>query len=385
MQQRRVRRGRPDSTRPARGGFHHSRRHAFVGQAHALGLAGVDVAAGEHHVQRRGAGAMRSRQPLHAAPAGEDAEHDFGQRELGRRLVDDDEVAAGQRQFERRRPCSGRESAPASDRARPPGGCRDPSRAAIRARADCGAVEAGEFLDVGAGDEAGRLAGAEDQALGRFAVAVRRAAAPAPPSHRPTACWCWRRPCRGSPRRCRRRRGRVSSVSVHESLHQHGAAQAAADADGGDALLARRCSRCSRCSTMRAPEAPTGWPRAMAPPSALSLPGRACPARRAGRAARGSRSSSCQAARQPSTWAAKASLISQASRSLRPRPWRLQDRRRGMHRTEAHLRRIEAGPFAVDDPAERLQVPARHRFFGSQQQQAAPSVICELLPAVMLP
>jgi hypothetical protein len=46
----------------------------------------------------------------------------------------------------------------------------------------------------------------------------------------------------------------------------------------------------------------------------------------------------------------------------------LQDRRRGMHRAEAHLRRVEPGPLAVADLAERLQLPLLDRFFRSQHQ-----------------
>ena len=46
----------------------------------------------------------------------------------------------------------------------------------------------------------------------------------------------------------------------------------------------------------------------------------------------------------------------------------LEDRRRGMHRTEAHLRRIETGPFRVDDAPDRAQVVAHHGFLRSEQQ-----------------
>jgi hypothetical protein len=56
-----------------------------------------------------------------------------------------------------------------------------------------------------------------------------------------------------------------------------------------------------------------------------------------------------------------------------------------MHRAEAHLRRVEAGPLAIDDLADGLEAPFLHRLFRGSITQAAPSVICELLAAVMLP
>ena len=137
-------------------------------KAHALGFAGVDVAAGKHHVQRLGRGDP-FRQPFHAAPAGKDAEHHFGQRQLGGRLVHHHEVTASQRQFQ-----AAADAVAANQRQRRIGNRRQPV-VEIPAPGDQGAgrlcaIEAGEFLDVGPGDEAGRLAGAEDQTLRRFAV-----------------------------------------------------------------------------------------------------------------------------------------------------------------------------------------------------------------------
>ena len=79
-------------------------------------------------------------------------------------------------------------------------------------------------------------------------------------------------------------------------------------------------------------------------------------------------SSSFHAARQPSTCAAKASLISQESRSFELEAVALQDRRRRVHRAQAHLRRVEARPLRVDDAAERLQVVALHGFLGGEHQ-----------------
>jgi len=56
-----------------------------------------------------------------------------------------------------------------------------------------------------------------------------------------------------------------------------------------------------------------------------------------------------------------------------------------MHRAEAHLRRIEGGPLRIDDAAERFQAVLLHRPSEASSSQAAPSVICEELPGVMLP
>ncbi len=84
-------------------------------------------------------------------------------------------------------------------------------------------------------------------------------------------------------------------------LEGGGQAHAAADAQGGQAAPApRRAISCSSVTTMRAPVAPIGWPRAMAPPFTLSFSG----------SKRSSRS-------QASTWAAKASFTSTRSKSSR--------------------------------------------------------------------
>ena len=63
----------------------------------------------------------------------------------------------------------------------------------------------------------------------------------------------------------------------------------------------------------------------------------------------------------------------------------LQDGRGGMHRAEAHLRRIEAGPLRIDDAAERLEIVALTASSEARTSQTPPSVICELLPGVTLP
>src|ERR1044071_1490576 len=65
------------------------------------------------------------------------------------------------------------------------------------------------------------------------------------------------------------------------------------------------CSSRATVSARRAPEAPSGWPIAIAPPFGLT---------------RGSLKSTSMSLRQPSTWLAKASLISITSISLNLRP-----------------------------------------------------------------
>ncbi len=115
-------RGRPESTscarRPSitRGGTHSSARPM------RLALAGVDRSCRSASCRARRRARSRSRQAQHAAPAGEDAEHDFRQRHLGRRLVDDDAGSGRPAPVRGRRRGSGRGSAPASGSARQPGG-----------------------------------------------------------------------------------------------------------------------------------------------------------------------------------------------------------------------------------------------------------------------
>ena len=46
----------------------------------------------------------------------------------------------------------------------------------------------------------------------------------------------------------------------------------------------------------------------------------------------------------------------------------LEYRCRGVHRSETHLRRIQARPLRIDDPAERLQIVALHGLLGGEHQ-----------------
>ena len=141
--------------------FHHPRRHAFVGHTESLGLPGVHALAGEHEVERRRR-ADELGQAFHAAPAGYDAEHDFRQGKLRRGLVDHHAIAAGQRELE-----AAAETMTADQRQRGVGH-RGQAVEAIPAAFDQrprtrGGVERGEFLDVGARDEASRLGRGDDE------------------------------------------------------------------------------------------------------------------------------------------------------------------------------------------------------------------------------
>ena len=117
---------------------------------------------------------VEPRQALHAAPAGHDAEHHLGQAESRRRLVDDDAIAAGERQLEA---AAEAEAADQRERRIRHGGEpleRVPAALDERDRVGLG-LDVAELVDVGAGDESVRLARADDETLRRIAVELRRA------------------------------------------------------------------------------------------------------------------------------------------------------------------------------------------------------------------
>ena len=142
----------------------------------------------------------------------------------------------------------------------------------------------------------------------------------------------------------------------------------------------------TRCSTMRLPLAPTGWPSPIAPPSTLSL----------------SRSMRPAAPVETQRLAAERLVLpgGEAGQHLRrerlvdlPQPdvaereaVPAQDRGRAQHRAEPHDRGVERRPFAVDDHrARRAARAASPPVPDARMTHEAPSVICELLPAVTLP
>ena len=152
----------------ARGVLHDARRHAFVGETELFRPLRVQRAAAEHHVERGGR-ADHLRQAQHAAPARHDAEHDLRQGDARARLVHRDAVAAGKRQLgaaahamaadqRQRRVLHGGEAVV------------EVPAAPHQGLGVLGRGDLGEFLDVGANDEAGTLAGADHQALRRLAL-----------------------------------------------------------------------------------------------------------------------------------------------------------------------------------------------------------------------
>ena len=129
----------------------------------------------------------------------------------------------------------------------------------------------------------------------------------------------------------------------------------------------RRIISCSSVVMIRAPLAPRGWPSAIAPPLTFS--------RRATRRSRASTSSApTRRPRSPRT----SRCHRESSRRVAV-SWRRRDR------ASQHHRRIGAhGRHAADTCAfGEAEATARHP--GHQQQAAAPSEICEELPAVTRP
>jgi hypothetical protein len=122
-----------------------------------------------------------------------------------------------------------------------------------------------------------------------------------------------------------------------------------------------RCERfisCSRVVRIRAPEAPIGWPMAMAPPLTLTLAG--------------SRPSSLLTTH--SDWAAKASLDSTRVEVGDGPAGLLQRLAGGRDRAGAHDRRVDAGGGPGGDAGERLQA-ALLGFVGAHQHQGGGAVI----------
>ena len=132
-----------------------------------------------------------------------------------------------------------------------------------------------------------------------------------------------------------------------------------------------RCASAFRSSSVvstRAPEAPIGWPMAMAPPLTLTLAG-----------------SQPMSLLTAQACAAKASLASTRSRSSTFQPAFLQRRARRRDRAGAHDRGIDAGLRPGHDARQR-----RHAALGGLARlisttAAAPSLMPEALAAVTVP
>ena len=143
-----------------------------VDQAELQGLAAGDRLAGEDQVERLG-DADQPRQAGRAAPAGEDAQPHLGQADAGGRRVARHAAGRGERDLGAAAQADAADRGHGGEGERLPG--REQAMAEARARLGLGGVgDPGDLLEVGAGDEAPRLAGEQDQA------ADVRAAARAP-------------------------------------------------------------------------------------------------------------------------------------------------------------------------------------------------------------
>ena len=134
-------------------------------------------------------------------------------------------------------------------------------------------------------------------------------------------------------------------------------------------LPSRRSSSCRAVVIRREPVLPTGWPSAIAPPLTLTL----------------SRSGSCTAA-QDSATEAKASLTSNRSMSPMRHAGRSEHPLGGLHRAVEVEVGLGADEGLGDDPGARPAGRARAaRSASISSTAAAPSEICEEVPAVWMP
>ena len=122
-------------------------------------------------------------------------------------------------------------------------------------------------------------------------------------------------------------------------------------------LASRRSISCSSVTRTRAPEAPIGWPMAMAPPLTLTFAG--------------SQPMSLLTAK---ACAANASLASIRSRSLTVQPAFSSALREAGIGPDAHDRRIDAGGRPGGDARQRLHA-ARFGFGGAHQHQRRGAVV----------
>src|SRR5262245_58500985 len=150
-------------------------------------------------------------------------------------------------------------------------------------------------------------------------------------------------------------------------------------------LMPSRFIAFTRWSTMRLPLAPTGWPRPIAPPSTFSLSRGTRPAAPGSPSTSRQKVSSSQAARQPSTCAANASLSSHSPMS----PSDSECRRRSAVAHSTGPSPMMEGSSA-DHSLSTITARGVSLCFSTASSEArmtqeAPSVICEELPAVTLP
>ena len=150
---------------------HDARRHGFVGEAELLCLLRVNGLAREHQV-KRGRRADQLRQAFDTTPRRQDAKHHFGQAHARAGIVDRHTVAAGHCQLQ------AATHAEALDQGK--GRVFHDREAVVEVVAGedqfgrCGNIvgfaDSLELLNVGAGDEAGRLQRMEHHTLRRLRV-----------------------------------------------------------------------------------------------------------------------------------------------------------------------------------------------------------------------
>src|SRR5882762_3289997 len=375
---------------------HHARRvlldagrHRLVHETQTLRAARIHSPAREQHVERRSR-PDEAGQALDAAPARQDAEHDFGEREARSELIHRNAIAAGERELD----------APAHaeavyERERREGqgvefvveipAALDQTHRFVRV------LDPGELLDVGARDEPGVLGGADDEP-------TRIIRAQLVENLVELGHHVGGQDVRGRAFLVERQPDDVVAVGLeltvlvfarHDDYSVSTSIAPPRPPPMQIAALPRlpfACfSTCSRCSTMRAPEAPTGWPSAIAPPSTFSFPPSSSPIAPSRPSSSRQYLSSFHAARQPSTCAANASLISQASRSLSFSPWRLSI---GVAACTGPRPICAGSRPAHCESTIRPSGFRSWRFTASSvasTSHAAPSVICEEFPAVTLP
>ncbi len=160
-------------------------------------------------------------------------------------------------------------------------------------------------------------------------------------------------------------------------LNQHGAAKAAADTFSGDAALSpeplHRVDEIQHNAVAASPDrmAETNGTAIDIQLGLIELRQR----RPQDQAPRGRISSSFHAARQASSWDAKASLIFPGLDVLKFQIVALQQFRRRQYRTKAHNGGIQSRPCTVDNDSFRLEAVFVHSLFRCEDCPAAPSVI----------
>src|ERR1700682_1003867 len=270
---------------------------------------------------------------------------------------------------------------------------------------------AGEFGDIGAGDEARWLRGADHEALGlilldqaedkiefadhRFGERIRARSLAV--DHQPADAFV----VLGiapmiEPRRRAGVRPELKLAILHHAanlaFHPHTISISMAPpwpppmhSVAMPRFNPRRFMAFTRCSTMRLPLVPTGWPSATAPPSTLSRARSMAPAAPGRPSTSRQNLSSCQAARHASTCAANASFNSHNSTSF-----------------SVSFCRFKISVAARTGPSPMIEGSSADHWlstmtaFGfspcfftasseARMTHEAPSVICELLPTVTLP